>query len=503
MLYPTGVALYFEGQFTSARAGKSGLTVTISLVRHNTDGTRTVVFTRASATAATEIDATNQPGVYGYLLASGNTGTAGGYIAYFHTSDTTVDLQDVPAFTHVGPAWVANAATALQPGGTVGTVTNPVTVGTNNDKSGYSLTVAPPTAAAIDTLLTSSHGTGTWQQGNTAVPDNTGIAAIKAKTDNLPTTPASQGDVQAVPAAVWAVTIRTLSSFGTLAGDVWAVATRALTDKAGFGLSTIEHDSLVADGVVAVWGAGVRTLSDFGTLASDVWTVPTRVLTDKTGFSLSAGEHTTLGTEVQAALTAQGLTTARVGLLDRLDALISSRSSHTAADAATAVWGAVSRTLTGSGGSDPTAVWSLAEAAATSDPTGIGAWIVSKLALLGAGGTVTTPAIALNATTGDLTLRAGESYETVPWGNALVFLDTLDRFAGVTVQSATLETTAGLLKAGVLSNVNGHLAVTVELTSAETLTLRQGVSNWMVRLTVAGGESTRWQWGRLIVHSPL
>jgi hypothetical protein len=37
-----------------------------------------------------------------------------------------------------------------------------VTVGTNNDKTGYSLTVAPPTAAQIDTQLSGTHGAGQW-----------------------------------------------------------------------------------------------------------------------------------------------------------------------------------------------------------------------------------------------------------------------------------------------------------------------------------------------------
>ncbi len=38
-------------------------------------------------------------------------------------------------------------------GGAVASVTNPVTVGTNNDKTGYSLTVTPPTAAQIATAV--------------------------------------------------------------------------------------------------------------------------------------------------------------------------------------------------------------------------------------------------------------------------------------------------------------------------------------------------------------
>lgn len=72
-------------------------------------------------------------------------------------------------------------------------------------------------------------------------------ASIKAKTDNLPPDPADASDIAAafaaVPAAVWASGTRTLTSFGTLVSDV----------------ST------------AVWAAGTRTLTSFGTLVADIW----------------------------------------------------------------------------------------------------------------------------------------------------------------------------------------------------------------------------------------
>jgi hypothetical protein len=60
---------------------------------------------------------------------------------------------------------------------------------------------------------------------------------------------------------------------------------------------------------------------------------------DKTGYALTTGEHTLIsGTDVPAALTAQGLTTARATKLDSLDATVSSRlatASYTAAPATT------------------------------------------------------------------------------------------------------------------------------------------------------------------------
>lgn len=112
MLYPTGAQVPFLAQFTTGGAGAAGLTVTVSVVRLNSDGTRTVVISRASNTAATEVDATNQPGLYSYLLAGASTGTAGVYLATFHTAGTC-DLADVPALEIVGAAWVQAASVDL------------------------------------------------------------------------------------------------------------------------------------------------------------------------------------------------------------------------------------------------------------------------------------------------------------------------------------------------------------------------------------------------------
>jgi len=53
------------------------------------------------------------------------------------------------------------------------------------------------------------------------------------------------------------------------AADVWAVGTRALTDKTGFGISS-------------------AAAGDYSEIGTDVWATGTRTLTDKAGFSLSA-----------------------------------------------------------------------------------------------------------------------------------------------------------------------------------------------------------------------
>jgi hypothetical protein len=72
-------------------------------------------------------------------------------------------------------------------GGAVASVTAAVTVGTNNDKSGYSLSVTPPTAVQVRQEIDAN---------------STQLAAIVTKTTNLPADPASQATVlAAIPSA--------------------------------------------------------------------------------------------------------------------------------------------------------------------------------------------------------------------------------------------------------------------------------------------------------------
>jgi hypothetical protein len=109
MLYPLSAQIPFAAHFTTSSAGATGLTVTVSVVRVNTDGTRTTVITQASNTAAVEVDSTNAKGLYSYWLAGASTGVAGVYLATFHTAGTA-DLKDVPSMEIVGAAWVETAA---------------------------------------------------------------------------------------------------------------------------------------------------------------------------------------------------------------------------------------------------------------------------------------------------------------------------------------------------------------------------------------------------------
>lgn len=111
-------------------------------------------------------------------------------------------------------------------GGAVASVTAAVTVGTNNDKSGYSLATAPPTAAQIRSEMDSN----------------------STKLANLDATVSSRSTLTAQ--GVWEYATRTLSGFGTLVSDIWSAATRTLsafgfnvtassvTDKTGYSLTS-------------------------------------------------------------------------------------------------------------------------------------------------------------------------------------------------------------------------------------------------------------------------
>lgn len=119
----------------------------------------------------------------------------------------------------------------------------------------------------------------------------------------------------------------------------------------------------------AVWAAGSRTLTSFGSLVGDVWANATRSLTDKAGFSLSSAGVQAIWDALTSALTTTGSIGKRI--VDNLDATVSSRlatSGYTAPDNAGIlaglaalpgqVWAYATRTLTsGAGGATAAEVW--------------------------------------------------------------------------------------------------------------------------------------------------
>lgn len=275
---------------TANNAGKTGdaLNITVRGVR---DGT---LFT-PSAPSITQVDKTNLPGVYKVSLTAGeNNGTfltLGGksssancvIIPISWSNELTGD-----AFARLGaPAGASISADVAA----VKSETAAIKAKTDN-------LPASPAAVGSAMTLTSAYDAAKSAASQTSVnsiPTNP-LLTNDARLGNLDATISSRSTLTA--AQVWANATRTLSSFGTLANDtrdaVWGATTRTLTS---FG-------TLVSDVATAVWGAGTRTLTAISD-SSGVTTLLSRIgsaLTissgkvtvgtndDKTGYSLSSSQ---------------------------------------------------------------------------------------------------------------------------------------------------------------------------------------------------------------------
>lgn len=174
------------------------------------------------------------------LIPRHTGGSADGYAAPVinYPIDNTLDFNTAQKAA-------LNAATPASVTGAVGSVTGAVGSVTGNVGGNVVGSVASVTAAV-------------------SISSNSDITAIKAKTDNLPDSPAAVGSAMtltsdertSIGTAVWASTTRTLSSFGTLIADIWAYATRTIT----------------SGGITAqqVWEYATRTITSGGITAQEV-----------------------------------------------------------------------------------------------------------------------------------------------------------------------------------------------------------------------------------------
>lgn len=117
-------------------------------------------------------------------------------------------------------------------------------------------------------------------------------------------------------------------SAASISSTVWAETTRALTDKAGFALS--------AAGVQAIWDALTSALTTVGSVGKRIADDLDATVSSR----LASAGYTAPDNAGISTLTGR-LTAGRATNLDNLDAAVSSRSSHTAAD----VWASATRTL--------------------------------------------------------------------------------------------------------------------------------------------------------------
>lgn len=178
--------IIFMTNGTDHVTGSTGLTLTITASKNGGS---------FSSITPTVTELSN--GWYKLALTTSHTDTLGDF--GLHITATGADPTDV----------VMQIVTDL-PGASVSSVSGSVTVGTNNDKTGYSLSSAGIQAVwdALTSALTTVGSVGKRIADNLdatvasrlptssyTAPDNASITAIKAKTDNLPADPASNTQV--------------------------------------------------------------------------------------------------------------------------------------------------------------------------------------------------------------------------------------------------------------------------------------------------------------------
>jgi hypothetical protein len=155
---------------------------------------------------------------------------------------------------------VAVSTRSTYSGGAVSSVTAPVTVGTNNDKTGYALTVTPPTAVQI-------------RQEVDLNSTKLDVAVSTRSTYN-------GGPVASVTGAVGSVTGNVsgnvIGSVGSVLGSVGSVGT----------VTSVTNPVDITQGAAdKVWGSAARTLTSFGTLVTDMWNAAVRTLTSSAPLS--------------------------------------------------------------------------------------------------------------------------------------------------------------------------------------------------------------------------
>lgn len=174
MLEQVSNSVKFLAFFTSSKQGKTGLTVTIDI--YNPSGTQIV--TAGSATAL-------GGGLYAYTLSTDNS-SEGEYAAIFKTTDSTVDSQHIPSLWVLGRAGVENldATTSSRlPSSSYTTAPSVSDIRTELDSNSTKL-------ANLDASISSRLAGSSY-----TAPANSDISAIKAKTDNLPASPAAVSDI--------------------------------------------------------------------------------------------------------------------------------------------------------------------------------------------------------------------------------------------------------------------------------------------------------------------
>src|SRR5580765_2525308 len=162
-----------------------------------------------------------------------------------YARNTEPDNRGIPAFpakTASDPS--APAAVSDIPSAAATATATAAQITTDHGAGSYIRNTEPPSTAAQATAtaaqITTDHGAGSYVR-NTE-PDNAGIAAIKAKTDNLPSAPAAVSDIPSAAATATATAAQITTDHG--AGSY---VRNTEPDNAGIAAIKAKTDNLPAD----------------------------------------------------------------------------------------------------------------------------------------------------------------------------------------------------------------------------------------------------------------
>ena len=219
-------------------------------------------------------------------LTSGGSGISAYDVWNFVLSDTNtaeVDLVQAAsgAGLTAGDVWTYGSREIT--GGlanTVTSVTNPVTVGTNNDKTGYALSAGGVTAV--------QSGLSTLTQAQVGTEVDSSLSDV-----GLTSTVTGRIDV-AVSSRLASSSYETPPTAASIASSVWSAGSRTIT---GGTVDNLTNPATVATSSMTgiagtVWNYSTRTItSGGGATAGDVWTYPTRSLTSGAGITVNAATN--------------------------------------------------------------------------------------------------------------------------------------------------------------------------------------------------------------------
>jgi hypothetical protein len=234
-------------------AGKTGLTnASVTMYYFRPADTTATSVTLSAGTLGTwstggfkEVDATNMPGLYevgmpnAVFAATFNhsvvmikgTGIAPVVLEYNLVSYDPLDT------VRLGLTALPNVAQGTSGALPTGNATGQVTVATNNDKTGYSLATAPPTAAAISTQVWSEAIPGSFGAGTAGAKLNSASSAGDPWSTALPGSYAAgtAGNIlgnrldAAISTRMATFTYTTPPTAAAISTQVWSETTRLLT----------------------------------------------------------------------------------------------------------------------------------------------------------------------------------------------------------------------------------------------------------------------------------